>query len=113
MGRNKVQLADGTVLMDITGSTVTPGKMLQGTVAYNAMGNQITGSLVIEDVQTVIDALFPVGSVYATTSSTAPTFGGTWSEIKVTRTWNDLKNGESNYAYGTGSGNLHYWKRVS
>lgn len=113
MGNNKVQLADGTVLMDITGSTVTAERMLQGTTAYNAAGNQITGNLVTTDIPTLLNEVFPVGCIYANTSSVAPTFVGTWQEIKVQRTWDDMANGESNYAYGSGTGSLHFWRRVS
>lgn len=113
MANNKVQLADGTVLMDITGSTVTPETMVQGTRAYNAAGNPITGNLVITDIQTLLNGIFPVGCIYANTSSVAPTFVGTWQEVKVRRTWDDMADGESNFAYGSGTGNLHFWRRDS
>lgn len=113
MARSKVQLADGTVLMDISDSTATSQNMLSGTVAYGADGVRVVGGLVIAPLSDLVDALFPVGAIYTTASSTAPTFGGTWREVQVTHTWNDLANGDSNYQYGTGNGNLHYWKRIS
>ena len=43
MANNKVQLADGTVLMDLTSDTVTPQSMILGATAHDASGEQITG----------------------------------------------------------------------
>ena len=45
MANNKVQLADGTVLIDLTGDTVTAASMLSGTTAHDASGASITGTL--------------------------------------------------------------------
>lgn len=42
---NKVQLADGTVLMDISSDTVTADKILPGYTAHRADGSPITGTL--------------------------------------------------------------------
>lgn len=41
---NKVQLADGTIVMDISGDTVTADKLLAGTTAHDKSGRQITGT---------------------------------------------------------------------
>ena len=43
--RNKVELADGTVLMDLTGDTVEAGKMLSGYTAHDASGAPVTGTI--------------------------------------------------------------------
>lgn len=43
MANNKVQLADGTTLIDLTSDTVTPQTMLAGATAHAASGEQITG----------------------------------------------------------------------
>ena len=43
MANNKVQLSDGTVLLDLTGDTVTPENLLPGATAHNAAGEQIVG----------------------------------------------------------------------
>ena len=43
MAINKVQLADGTVLMDITDDTVTVNSLLLGSTAHGANGESITG----------------------------------------------------------------------
>lgn len=42
---SKVELSDGTVLMDLTSDTVTPGSMVMGTTAHDRSGAAITGSL--------------------------------------------------------------------
>lgn len=44
MANNKVQLSDGTVLLDLTGDTVTPEKLMAGVTAHDAAGNPIVGS---------------------------------------------------------------------
>lgn len=46
MANNKVQLSDGTVLLDLTGDTVTPETLMAGTTAHNAAGNRIVGTAV-------------------------------------------------------------------
>lgn len=47
MANNKVQLSDGTVLLDLTGDTVTPETLLSGATAHNAAGEQISGAMVV------------------------------------------------------------------
>ena len=44
MANNKVQLSDGTVLLDLTGDTVTPETLLSGVTAHDAAGNPIVGT---------------------------------------------------------------------
>lgn len=46
MANNKVQLSDGTVLLDLTGDTVTPETLLSGVTAHDAAGNRIVGTAV-------------------------------------------------------------------
>ena len=60
-----------------------------------------------------IAGLFPVGSVYASVSSTAPAFYGTWTEIQMPTTWGDLEDGNRSYSDGTGTGTLHFWRRTA
>ena len=43
MANNKVQLADGTTLIDLTSDTVTPQTMIYGSTAHDRSGEQITG----------------------------------------------------------------------
>ena len=44
MANNKVQLSNGTVLLDLTGDTVTPETLLSGVTAHNAAGERIVGA---------------------------------------------------------------------
>ena len=104
---NKVDLADGTSLIDISDTTATASDVAAGKYFYLATGQKVVGTM------DVVGTCYPVGSIYTSTSSTAPSFGGTWTEVKVTATWNDLKNGDRSYASGTGSGTLHYWLRTA
>lgn len=50
---NKVKLADGTTLMDISEDTVTAGNMIKGTTAHDRSGASIVGTydptLIIDD----------------------------------------------------------------
>lgn len=43
MANNKIQLADGTVLLDLTGDTVSPSTLMVGVTAHNAAGEAIVG----------------------------------------------------------------------
>ena len=47
MANNRVQLADGTVLIDLTEDTVTPMSLMSGETAHGANGEPITGELTI------------------------------------------------------------------
>ena len=47
MANNKVQLSDGTVLLDLTGDTVTPETLMSGVTAHNAAGEQIEGAVAV------------------------------------------------------------------
>ena len=60
-----------------------------------------------------IAALFPIGSIYVSTISTAPVFYGTWVEITIPATWGDLEDGMRSYTDGTGTGNIHFWRRTA
>lgn len=44
MANSKVQLADGTVLIDLTSDTVSPEVLTQGYVAHDKSGNRIVGT---------------------------------------------------------------------
>ena len=64
-------------------------------------------------VNQAIAALFPIGSIYVSVTSTAPVFYGTWVEIVIPATHGDLKNGMRSYDDGTGTGTLHFWRRTA
>ena len=60
-----------------------------------------------------LNMFYPVGAIYMSTSSTAPNFGGTWQEIVMPATWGDIEDGNRSYVSGTGTGTVHFWKRIS
>ena len=70
-------------------------------------------------VESVAGRLFPVGSIYISTSSSAPTFGGenwNWQEIMIPVTQGNLIDGARNYAAkGSGDtpGTIHFWLRIA
>ena len=72
-----------------------------------------------DDLAAVAGLLFPVGSIYVSTSDTAPTFGAAtwnWQEIKLPATWGDLEDGFRSYANvasGDNTGTVHFWLRTA
>lgn len=86
------------------------------SIAGQAADAKATGdaiSAVNLALSTAIAALFPIGSIYVSTISTAPVFYGTWVEITMPMTHGDIKNGMRSYADGTGTGTLHFWRRTA
>ena len=61
----------------------------------------------------VIDSLFPIGAIYISVTATAPAVYGTWVEVTMPATYGDLQNGMRSYVDGTGTGNLHFWRRTA
>lgn len=57
MANNKVQLADGTVLMDTTGVTVTEDTLLSGYTALDRSGATITGTVVTAPASSTTPAM--------------------------------------------------------
>lgn len=100
---------------------------IQGEAAdAKATGDAIAAAKA--ELQEEIDALptsssmantfFPVGSIYVSTSSSAPTFGGenwNWQEILLPATYGDLVTGARSYG-SVGSdtpGTVHFWLRTA
>lgn len=54
MANNKVQLADGTVLMDLTDDTVSEQTLLAGIKAHAANGEPITGVVNLANAGTAV-----------------------------------------------------------
>jgi len=70
---------------------------------------------VAEALESMTGDAYPVGSIYMTTSNSAPTFGGTWVEILVTATLAQLKTGKRGYENmpeGETGGLIHFWLRT-
>ena len=57
MANNKVQLANGTILIDITDTTANASDVLNGEYFYNASGVKTAGSLVLPQTYTVSKTL--------------------------------------------------------
>lgn len=51
---NKVQMADGTVLMDVSSDTVTASDMVAGTTAHDRSGAPITGTMLVQELIDVV-----------------------------------------------------------
>ena len=85
------------------------------SISGQAADAKATGDA-IANVNTVLSAaiaaLFPIGSIYVSMSSTAPAFYGTWVEIVMPATWGDLEDGMRSCTPGTSTGNMHFWKRT-
>ena len=102
------QTGGGTAeFFDVSDTTATASDVLAGTYFYNASGQRVVGTL------DILNTFFPVGSVIITESSTAPSFGGTWSETTLPLTWDDVENGTRSYTDGTGTGTIHFWRRTA
>lgn len=80
MAVNKVDLADGTTLIDITDTTAEAADVAAGKVFYTAAGVRAVGTNAGSDP---LDA-WPIGSIYQSTDPTSPEvlFGGYWEPIK-------------------------------
>lgn len=50
---NKVSLADGRTLIDISGDTVAANKMLSGVTAHDKSGAQVTGTIATKSASNV------------------------------------------------------------
>ena len=57
MANNKVQLANGSVIIDLTSDTVTAAALQSGYTAHDAAGNVIDGVLEVDPVYSVMKSL--------------------------------------------------------
>lgn len=65
MANNKVQLSDGTVLLDLTGDTVTPDTLLEGFTAHGKDGALIVGTLTVPEASIKVTGLSQSDTVTA------------------------------------------------
>lgn len=82
MANNKIQLANGEVLIDLTGDTVTPESLEAGITAHNAAGEQITGTRSINSLDTSTD-LDDGDFVPFFDSSAGESRKSTWETVKA------------------------------
>lgn len=82
---NKVELSDGTVLVDLTEDTVEPGNLLRGETAHSASGEQVTGivdvagTISTSDIDNVVSDQSPTG----TASLRLTGLSYLWTKIKA------------------------------
>ena len=62
MANNKVQLADGTVLMDVTDTTALASTVKSGDIFYDAAGVRQTGTLIVDETYSIQQNLTNVTS---------------------------------------------------
>ena len=99
-------------VMDTVQAPVDATLSIAGQAAdAKATGDAITA--LSTAITQAIAALFPIGAIYVSTIDTAPVFYGTWVEITIPATHGDLKNGNRSFEDGTGTGNLHFWRRTA
>lgn len=55
MANSKVELADGTTLMNITDSTVTADTLAEGATAYGADGEKVIGALKVYEIDAALN----------------------------------------------------------
>ena len=63
MGVNKVNLANGETLIDLTSDTVTPETLAEGYTAHNSNGERIVGEMTTEGGESVSDVFWVTGEV--------------------------------------------------
>lgn len=104
-------------IQSLAGQTITPTRNQQ---TIQANGKYLTGDIVIGGIpntyytqEEALALMFPVGSIYMSTSSTAPSFGGTWEEIRITETWSQVEADTQSYEAGAGTGTVHFWRRTA
>lgn len=108
----------------VTGTIESQGNIIatpsRNTETYHVDGRYMTGDFIVNPIpsnyytmEEAMALMFPVGSIYISTSSTAPSFGGTWVEVLVKQTLAEFKSGKAHCAEGSNDGNLHYWKRTA
>lgn len=72
-----------------------------------------------DEIAALANKFFPVGSIYISTSASAPTFGGEnwqWQEIMLPVTQGDLIDGARSYVAKDENdtpGTLHFWMRIA
>ena len=82
MGNSKI-VYYGETLIDLTGDTVEPAKLLKGVTAHDKSGTLITGTFKAADPYAIISVTYPEGSVCTCSNGSKALFvipsAGTWT----------------------------------
>lgn len=110
---NKVALANGTTLIDLTGDTLqTSQQLMEGVTAHSKTGATITGTW------SLAKDVYPIGSLWATYDGTAlpgTVLGfGTWTKVSPIRpTWRRLKATTTYAEMAADSPVIYVWRRTA
>ncbi len=107
-----------SVSLEVSGMTAYPTDKTLNIADMAADAKEVGDRLdVIEAaISGIVGESYPVGSIYMTTSNSAPEFTGTWVEVGITATWTQLRTGKRDYetldSEDTG-GSVHFWLRTA
>ncbi len=87
MGINKVELATGEPLIDLSGDTVTSDLLAEGATAHDANGDPIPGTFPISEVDTQADLINQIKTTLAGKSAGSGTGGENVSDNNITVTF--------------------------
>lgn len=110
---NKVTLANGTTLVDLTSDTLqNTQQLMSGVVAHDRTGATITGTW------SLAKDVYPVGSLWATYDGTklpGTELGfGTWIQVSpINPTWRRLKQSTTYAEMAIDSPVIYVWRRTA
>lgn len=109
----------GDAIDALESATTDLGLAVEGIQAWTAADIPMNGGEHSPSIADAIDDIagvsYPVGSIYMTVSDEEPGFPGTWVEIAITATFNQIKSGKRGYEEleeGQTGGDVHFWLRT-
>ena len=111
--------AVGEALNDVQGAVSDNATAIGQIEAWTAddipMTSEPESPSVADAIGSIISDSYPVGTIYMTASSAAPSFVGTWVEVAITATWTQILTGKHDYRMldsGETGGTVHFWLRT-
>lgn len=106
-----------SAISDLSGDLEDLDAKTGETILISTDDNAPTIQDALDEVsESIPEVAFPVGCILMTTSDEEPSTVGTWVEIFMPMTWNDLKFGTRNYRAiddGDEPGMIHFWLRTA